>query len=180
MSPPGLPEVPEVPETPDLPEVPDATEAIDPDVDLHVPAQCAETTGGHKWLVLAAISAGGVAGALARYAATVLWPAAEGAFPWAIFWVNVLGCALIGVLMVLVSEGGRTAHPLVRPFLGVGVLGGFTTFSTYALDFSDLLAREEADTALGYASGTLAGALGAVWLAASVTRWAVTRRAVTR
>lgn len=176
MSPPGLPEVPEVPDPPEAPEVP---EAIDPDVDLHVPAQRAETAGGHKWPVLAAISAGGVAGTLARYAATVLWPAAEGSFPWAVFWVNVLGCALIGVLMVLVSEGGRAAHPLVRPFLGVGVLGGFTTFSTYALDFSDLLEREEADTALGYAAGTLIGALGAVWLAASVTRWAVTRRVVT-
>lgn len=104
MSPPGLPEVPEVPDPPEAPDVP---EAIDPDVDLHVPAQRAETAGGHKWPVLAAISAGGVAGTLARYAATVLWPAAEGSFPWAVFWVNVLGCSLIGVFMVLVSEGGR-------------------------------------------------------------------------
>jgi fluoride exporter len=117
-------------------------------------------------------------GATARYAALVLWPAAPGAFPWATFWVNVLGCALIGVLMVLVSEGGRSAHPLVRPFLGVGVLGGFTTFSTYALDFSELLEREEADTAMAYAAGTVVGAMAAVWLAASATRTVLTRRAV--
>ncbi|MGW0702157.1 fluoride efflux transporter CrcB [Streptomyces sp. NPDC002867] len=152
-----------------------AREAIDPDVDLHVPAQRAELAGSHKWAVLAAISAGGAVGASARYGATRLWPTAEGAFPWAVFWVNVLGCALIGVLMVLVSEGGRSAHPLVRPFLGVGVLGGFTTFSTYALDFTELLEREEAGTALAYAGGTVAGALAAVWAAASVTRWAVRR-----
>ncbi|MBT2389852.1 fluoride efflux transporter CrcB [Streptomyces sp. ISL-1] len=153
-------------------------EAIDPDVDLHVPAQRAETAGSHKWPVLAAIAAGGAAGTTARYAASVLWPAAPGAFPWATFWVNVLGCALIGVLMALVSEGGRSAHPLVRPFLGVGVLGGFTTFSTYALDFSDLLEREEADTAMAYAAGTVAGAMAAVWLAASATRAVVTREAL--
>jgi CrcB protein len=152
-------------------------EAIDPDVDLHVPAQRAETAGGHKWPVLAAISAGGALGACARYGATLLWPAPQGTFPWAVFWVNVTGCALIGVLMVLVSEGGRTAPALVRPFLGVGVLGGFTTFSTYALDFSDLLESEEAGVALAYAGGTLAGAMGAVWLGASVTRAVLNRTA---
>ncbi|MFI1394699.1 fluoride efflux transporter CrcB [Streptomyces sp. NPDC020681] len=158
-------------------EVPEVPEAIDPDVDLHVPAQRAETAGGHKWPVLAAISAGGVAGSLSRYAASRAWPTADGTFPWATFSVNVLGCALIGVLMALVSEGGRSAHPLVRPFLGVGVLGGFTTFSTYALDFTDLLEREEAGLALAYAGGTVVGAVGAVWLGASVTR-AVLRRSV--
>ncbi|MEV4334691.1 CrcB family protein [Streptomyces sp. NPDC049597] len=152
-----------------------AGEAIDPDVDLHVPAQRAELAGAHKWAVLGAISAGGAVGATARYGATRLWPTPEGAFPWAVFWVNVVGCALIGVLMVLVSEGGRSAHPLVRPLLGVGVLGGFTTFSTYALDFTELLEREEAGAALAYAGGTVAGALAAVWAAASVTRWAVRR-----
>lgn len=150
-------------------------EAIDPDVDLHVPAQRAETAGAHKWPVLAAISAGGAVGASGRYGASLLWPTPEGAFPWAVFWVNVLGCALIGVLMVFVSEGGRPAPPLLRPFLGVGVLGGFTTFSTYALDFSDLLEREEAGTALAYAGGTVAGAVAAVWLAASAARAALRR-----
>ncbi|WP_173314337.1 fluoride efflux transporter CrcB [Streptomyces fulvorobeus] len=120
--------------------------------------------------VLGAIAAGGALGAVARYAALVLWPAAGGSFPWAVLGVNVTGCALIGVLMVLVAERDGAAHPLVRPFLGVGVLGGFTTFSTYAADVSKLLDRQEAPTALAYAAATLAGALGAVWAAASATR----------
>ncbi|WP_405999908.1 fluoride efflux transporter FluC [Streptomyces sp. NBC_00829] len=152
-------------------------EAIDPDVDLHVPAQRAEIAGSHKWAVLGVISAGGVAGALARYEVSLAWPSV-----WSTLCVNLLGCALIGVLMALVSEGARgarAAHPLVRPFLGVGVLGGFTTFSTYALDFSKLLDRDEADTALAYAAGTVVGALGAVWLAATVTRRLVRRQAAT-
>lgn len=160
--------------------VPGVPEAIDPDVDLHVPAQRAETAGRHKWPVLAVISLGGAAGSLARYAASRMWPVADGGFPWATLWVNVLGCALIGVLMAVVSEGGRggrPAHPLVRPFLGVGVLGGFTTFSTYALDFTDLLERTESITALLYAAGTVVGAMGAVWLGASATRAVLTRAA---
>ncbi|MFD7031283.1 CrcB family protein [Streptomyces sp. NPDC059917] len=124
--------------------------------------------------VLAAVSAGGVLGASARYGLALLWPAAPGAFPWATFWTNVIGCALIGVLMVLVAEDGRTGpHPLLRPFLGVGVLGGFTTFSTYALDVERLLDGGAAGTALAYAGATLAGALGAVWAAAAITRRAV-------
>ncbi len=120
--------------------------------------------------VLAAVAAGGAVGAAARYGVGLLWPAAPGAFPWGTFWINVAGCALIGVLMVLVGEGGRSAHPLVRPFLGVGVLGGFTTFSTYAMDFARLLDAGEAGTALAYAGLTVAGALGAVWAAAVITR----------
>ncbi|WP_329156790.1 CrcB family protein [Streptomyces anulatus] len=119
--------------------------------------------------VLAAVAAGGALGALARYGALVLWPGGGG-FPWTVFSVNVSGCALIGVLMVLTVERGRVTHPLVRPFLGVGVLGGFTTFSTYAAGVSDLLVRQEALTALAYAAATMVAALGAVWAAAAGTR----------
>ncbi|MFI5758223.1 fluoride efflux transporter FluC [Streptomyces sp. NPDC051569] len=150
-------------------------DAVDPDADLLVPAQRAETTGTRKWPVLATISAGGAAGASARYGASLLWPTAGGAFPWTTFGINVLGCGLIGVLMVLVTRADRTVHPLVRPFLGVGVLGGFTTFSAYAVELTGLLRRGEAGVALGYAAGTVAGALGAVWAAATATRWVVRR-----
>lgn len=152
-------------------------EAIDPDVDLHVPAQAAEPQGR----VLAAVAAGGAVGASARYGISLLWPAGPGAFPWATLVINAAGCALVGVLMVLISEGGRTApHPLVRPFAGVGILGGFTTFSTYAVDFSRLLDEGKAGTALAYAGLTVVAALGAVWAAASVTRLAVRGRVASR
>jgi fluoride exporter len=159
-----------VPESPS-PAAEDPT-VIDPDVDLRDPAQRAETAGAGKWRVLAAIAAGGALGASARYGASLARPAAEGAFPWAVFGVNVTGCALIGVLMVLVTERtwGAGPHPLLRPFLGVGVLGGFTTFSTYAADVSKLLVRQEALTAMLYAATTAVGALGAVWGAAAATR----------
>ncbi|MEU3206087.1 CrcB family protein [Streptomyces cyaneofuscatus] len=120
--------------------------------------------------VLGAVAAGGALGALARYGALVLWPVAGGGFPWTVFVVNVSGCALIGVLMVLTVERGRVTHPLVRPFLGVGVLGGFTTFSTYAADVSGLLVRQELLTAVAYMAATVVAALAAVWSGAVVTR----------
>ncbi|MFE2294501.1 CrcB family protein [Streptomyces sp. NPDC059452] len=120
--------------------------------------------------VLGAVAAGGALGALARYGALVLWPATEGGFPWTIFAVNVSGCALIGALMVLTVERGRVTHPLVRPFLGVGVLGGFTTFSTYAADVSGLLVRQELVVAVAYMFATVVAALAAVWAGAVATR----------
>ncbi|TLQ45033.1 fluoride efflux transporter FluC [Streptomyces marianii] len=146
------------------------SEAIDPDVDLHAPAQRIETEGPRKWKVLAVVAAGGAIGASTRYGVSQLWPSV-----WATFAVNAFGCLLIGVLMVLVSERGVVTRPLVRPFLGVGVLGGFTTFSAYVLDFARLLERHRAG-ALLYAAATLAAAMGAVWLGASAARRLVDRR----
>jgi len=163
----GAPEEPPVPEA--------ASEVVDPDVDLHVPAHRAETAGGRAPAVLAAVAAGGALGSLARYGLTLAWPAPPGGFPWAVFTVNAAGCALIGVLMVVVGELDRTPHPLVRPFLGVGVLGGFTTCSTYALDAVRLVEGGAAGTALAYLGGTLAAALGAVRAAAAATRAVVAR-----
>jgi fluoride exporter len=148
------------PAGPDLP--------VDSDVDLHQPGQRAELERT-PWPTLGAISAGGAIGALARYGAGVAFPAAPDGFPWATFGINVTGCLLIGVLMVMITEV-RTVHPLTRPFLGVGVLGGFTTFSTYIVDIQRLVTAERPVTALAYLLGTLAAALTAVWLGITGTR----------
>ncbi|MFJ8888654.1 fluoride efflux transporter FluC [Streptomyces sp. NPDC102402] len=152
---------------------------LGPDAGLAPPAERGETrgaggAGGRR--VLAVIAAGGAVGATARYAAMSAWPAGGDGFPWAVLTVNVTGCALIGVLMVLAAERATVAHPLVRPFLGVGVLGGFTTFSTYAADVARLLTRQEVGTAMAYAAATAVAALGAVWGAAAVTRALADRR----
>ncbi len=114
------------------------------------------------------IAVGGVLGACARYGATLLWPTGPGSFPWTTFWINVTGCAAMGVLMAIVSAA-RSAHPLVRPFLGTGVLGGYTTFSTYAVDAQRLLDGDHLVTALLYLAATVAAALAAVWAAAKLT-----------
>jgi CrcB protein len=100
---------------------------------------------------------------LARYGLTVAYPHPRTGFPWATFGINVSGCLLIGVLVVLVTEG-FAAHPLTRPFLGTGVLGGYTTFSTAIVDTQHLWSAGAAGTGLGYLFGTLAAALTAAWL----------------
>ncbi|ROQ81214.1 fluoride efflux transporter CrcB [Streptomyces sp. NBC_01260] len=119
--------------------------------------------------VVAAIALGGAAGACARYGASLLWPTATGGFPWTTLVVNVIGCAAIGVFMVVISEVW-TAHRLVRPFFGTGVLGGFTTFSTYAVDIERLVDAGRARSGLVYLGLTLFAALAAVWSAVWLTR----------
>ncbi|WP_431908910.1 FluC/FEX family fluoride channel [Amycolatopsis thermoflava] len=150
------------------------TEPVDSDVDLHVPAERREGRPS-PWPVLTAISAGGVLGALARYGFQQVFPHGPGEFAWATFGINVSGCLLIGVLMALITERwpGRR---LVRPFLGVGVLGGFTTFSTYVVDIQQALAAGAARTALAYLFATVLAALLGVWTGATLTFRALRRR----
>jgi fluoride exporter len=124
---------------------------------------------------LAVISAGGVLGALARYGLTVAFPPVPGHFPWTTFGINVTGCLLIGVLMVLVTDlwAGRR---LLRPFLGVGVLGGYTTFSTYAVDIRGLVQNGAPLVAAVYLVGTVVAAICAVFAGVAATRWTIRRR----
>ena len=134
----------------------------------------ASLVGAGHGAVLVVIALGGGSGALARYGITLGMPPAPGQFPWATFVVNLLGCFLIGVLMVLITEVW-SAHRLLRPFLGVGVLGGFTTFSTYAVEFRELLQPGSVLTGFSYLGGTVLGALVAVLLGTAAARWATRR-----
>ncbi|MEU3457027.1 CrcB family protein [Micromonospora sp. NPDC006766] len=133
---------------------------VDPDVDLHVAADRRELIA-HPAAVLGAIAAGGVLGALARAGLQTAFPHPPTGFPWATFGINVLGSLLIGALMAVLTA--RPAGPLARPFLGVGVLGGFTTFSTYVVDTQRAATAGAPGTALAYLAATLVGALVAVW-----------------
>jgi CrcB protein len=110
---------------------------------------------------LGAIAVGGAIGALARWGLAEALPHEGGQFPWSTLLANVVGCFLIGVLMVLVMERWPT-HRLVRPFFGTGILGGFTTFSAYVVDARALVAADRPELAAGYLAGTLVAALLAV------------------
>lgn len=118
--------------------------------------------------VLGVIALGGALGALARYGLSEAIPHRAATFPWSTFLTNISGCLLIGVLLVVITEA-RTVHPLSRPFLGTGILGGFTTFSTYSVETERLLGDHPV-TALGYFVGTVAVALLAVQTGVVVTR----------
>ena len=107
---------------------------VDPDVDLHDPDQQREWAR-HR-VVLPVIAAGGMVGAAARHLAEVSWPPADGGVPWATLAINVTGCLLIGVLMVLVVEVGG-AHPL----RAVGYLVGTVVLALAAVTLGVVAAR---------------------------------------
>lgn len=118
--------------------------------------------------MLVAIAIGGAAGACARYGIGLLLPPSPTGFPWATFLINVSGCFLIGVLMVLISRVW-TRQRLIRPFFGVGVLGGFTTFSTYVVDIQRLVTAGVPGVALLYLAGTLFAAVIATFAGIALT-----------
>ncbi len=105
--------------------------------------------------MLLTISAGGVAGALSRYSIGILFHHSL----WSTWAINVTGCFLIGILMVLITRRWPQ-QLLIRPFWGVGVLGGYTTFSTASVD----VLRAAPLAGLTYCAATLVGAVLAVWL----------------
>ena len=139
---------------------PPAESPIDPDVDLTDPRQRAEVAAT-EWVLLAAIAAGGVIGAETRYGlARALAHPADG-FPWSTLITNVLGCLLIGGLMAALADRPH-APRLARPFLGVGVLGGFTTYSTFAVDTVHLTDAGRIGVAALYVATTLVAGTVAV------------------
>ncbi|MEU0646699.1 fluoride efflux transporter CrcB [Streptomyces umbrinus] len=144
------------------------SDTVDEPAELRAPARRPSVWRGQGPAVVA-VSVGGAIGASARYGASLLWPTHTGGFPLTTFWVNVVGCFVIGAFMVVITEVWA-AHRLVRPFFGTGVLGGFTTFSTYAVDIQRLVDTGHPRTALAYLAATLVAALAAVWLAVTAAR----------
>ncbi len=124
--------------------------------------------------VLAVIAAGGMLGASARYGVAQLMPTSPGAFPWATFWTNVSGSFLLGVLLMVLL--GRFPHTrLVRPFLATGILGAFTTMSTYQVETALLIKDGHAATGITYAVGSLIAGLGLAYVGIVAGRRAVGR-----
>jgi len=115
-------------------------------------------------LRIGAIASGGALGTLARYGADrALVPDATG-FPWATFTVNVVGSLLVGLLVTLVVERWSPTR-YVRPFAVIGFCGGFTTFSTLAVEVAQRSQHGRVSLAVGYlvaslVAGVVAAALG--------------------
>ena len=125
-----------------------------------------------RWDVVAVISVGGAEGRLARWAVAEAVPHPPDGFAWSTLIENVSGALLLGALMVLVLEVWPTTR-YVRPFFGVGVLGGYTTFSTYMLDTRAMLAAGRVAPALLYLFGTLLAGLFAVFVGIVLARTTV-------
>lgn len=123
-----------------------------------------------------AVALGGAIGSTARYALELALPWNGHSVPWTTLAINVLGSGLLGLLLGLLPQAEQR---LPRAFLGTGVLGGFTTFSTYAVQANMLVDRGEAGPVLGYLAGTLLAALAAAWAGGRMGR-ALSSRSVVR
>ena len=115
------------------------------------------------------VAAGGAVGAAARYSLSgAIARAAGNGWPWGTFVVNLSGSLLIGVLAGWFALRGEQAEPW-RLLLGVGVLGGFTTFSAFSLETVQLIERKAYAPAAAYALGSVVVGVIAVfaglWLA---------------
>lgn len=106
-------------------------------------------------MILLAVALGGAIGSLARYfvASATQQPTAQ--FPWGIFVVNVSGGFLMGIIVEL-SALKLNMPPELRAFLTVGILGGYTTFSTFSLDSVLLIQRGAYMSAASYVVGSAA------------------------
>lgn len=105
---------------------------------------------------LAVVALGGAVGALLRWGLSEAFPDPAAGFPWTIFAVNVAGAFLLALLPASAVVRRR---PLLPPLLGSGVLGGFTTLSTYSDQARALVAAGRPGLAATYAVGTLAACL---------------------
>jgi len=119
-------------------------------------------SGGRVIAYLAA-ALGGAVGALARWGVAEGLPHEPGGWAWATLLVNLTGCLVLGALLGLVFARFPD-HPWLRPFLGTGVLGGYTTYSTFAVDVVQQAQAGAWATAVGYVLASVLGGIAAAAL----------------
>jgi CrcB protein len=139
---------------------------------------------------LSVIAVGGMLGASARYGIARWLPVVPRRFPWATFWTNLSGSFLLGVVLIVVGHrpvgirrarsdpwGGfpGTAAGYLRLFLATGILGAFTTMSSYVVETALLLRDGHAATAVFYGVGSLLGGLASAYVGLVLARRASER-----
>jgi fluoride exporter len=117
---------------------------------------------------IAAIAVGGGIGSVLRYLLSQAFPPGHG-FPWAILAINVSGCLALGALMIYLLEVWPPRR-LLRPFLAIGLIGGYTTFSTYAAGIWLLIRAHAVASAGAYALTSAVAGLVAVWCGVTAAR----------
>jgi CrcB protein len=116
------------------------------------------------------VALGGAIGAAGRYSVNVWSGRLVGtAFPWHTLTVNVLGCFIMGALVEVMALKLNVSND-IRAFLTTGILGGFTTFSAFSLDFALLVERKSYLAAGAYAAGSVVVSLAAVFVGLHLVR----------
>ncbi len=118
---------------------------------------------------LAAIFAGGVIGAVARAGLVEAWPHDPSQWPWATFIVNIVGAFALGYFTTRLQER-LPLSAYRRPFLGTGICGALTTFSTMQLELLSMLDGDHTTLALAYATASVIAGFAAVTVATNIVR----------
>ncbi|MEI9993913.1 MAG: fluoride efflux transporter CrcB [Rhizomicrobium sp.] len=121
-----------------------------------------------QFSILLMVALGGALGSLLRYAvASVIQTPAQTGFPWGIFTVNLTGGFAMGVITALMALK-LNVSPELRAFMTVGILGGYTTFSTFSLESAVLIERGAYGLAAAYIAGSallsIAALFAGLWL----------------
>ena len=121
---------------------------------------------------LGVIGLGGAAGTATRAWLEALFPAGPGQWPWTTFWVNLSGALLLGVLLEVLAETGpdRGWRRGVRLGVGTGFMGGYTTYSSFAVETFVLLDSGAWLVGVGYAVGSVVLGLTAAFAGARAVR----------
>jgi fluoride exporter len=136
---------------------------VDPDTDVGTTFAPARTR------ILLAIALGGMIGATARYKVSTWITVSAGGFPWATFWTNVSGSLVLGALLVVLVERFPPSR-YAQAFAGTGVLGAYTTFSTFSVE-TDLLVKDgHVGTAIAYVVASLVVGIAVAWLGIVLAR----------
>ncbi len=146
-------------------------EPVDPDV-VDIPEARA---GRLPWKVLVVVAAGGAIGASLRYELSLAVTSAPGTFPLSTFAVNVSGSLVLGVLVTLIVERWPPTVYL-RPFAAIGIIGAYTTWSTFMVDTDRLVQAGRVGTAIGYVVSSLVAGLAATWVGICIGRRVPTTR----
>lgn len=125
------------------------------------------------WQRLVWVGVGGALGSVLRYGLAGWVQRGVLAFPLGTFAVNVLGCLAIGFFAERLADAA--IDPVYRTALLVGVLGGFTTFSTFSYETLRLLEARQHGTALLNVTASVLACLAAAWFGQLVARWMATR-----
>lgn len=124
----------------------------------------------NAFIAIAAVAAGGAVGSVMRYLVSNWFTARLGPdFPWGTLTINVSGSFLIGIVLQLAAARAGL-NPYVRLFLATGILGGYTTFSTFAYEAYILGAGNLALQSLGYAAGSVLAGVAAAYFGVIVVR----------
>jgi CrcB protein len=123
-----------------------------------------------NWTSILAVAAGGSLGSVARYLVSIGFGRLLGPkFPWGTLFINITGSLLIGLFAGLFATRWNLP-PAVRIFLTVGICGGYTTFSTFSLDFFYLFERGEWAAASAYMIGSVVLSISALIAGIQIVR----------